>query len=382
MTTTLRSTLRRLAPVLLLAAVALVLAACTGQPAGSGASPTPTQAPLQPANPGANPVDLLAWVFTPIFQAFFIALVLLDRATGNIAVAIVLLTILLRILLIPLYRRQLVGTRQMQLLAPEVKEIQRKYKNDRLAAQQAVQAFYRARGVNPASGCLPVLLQFILIIPMYSVISQGLQNYNPQQMLDVFGIRIVDLGCPATPVLDPATGLVVPCLDPVAFGVNWGVPEVWFTVAGFGISFLAILSSLFQLVQSRMTLPPADPRNDDPNIRVQRQMAYFLPFISLLYGAILPAGLFLYWIVGTVLSIVQQYLIIGWGGTFPLFGWHPGFAQRHEPRFPVSLPVVRPAIPGESTGAAERPTSVDRSSSAQSTIRPSRSKGGRRGRRR
>ena len=60
--------------------------------------------------------------------------------------------------------------------------------------------------------------------------------------------------------------------------------------------------------------------------QTQRQMAIFLPFISLIYGSILPAGLFLYWIVSTIFSIVQQYLIIGWGGMFPIFGWTPGFA--------------------------------------------------------
>ena len=60
----------------------------------------------------------------------------------------------------------------------------------------------------------------------------------------------------------------------------------------------------------------------------------FLPFISLIYGSILPAGLFLYWIGSTIFSIAQQYLIIGWGGMFPLFGWTPGFAVGPCPALP------------------------------------------------
>ena len=164
--------------------------------------------------------------------------------------------------------------------------------------------------------------------------------------------------------------------------MNWSVPEILFLIPGiaFGVSGLAILSSAFQFVQSRMTLPKADPKNDDPNVKVQRQMAYFLPLISILYGGILPAGLFLYWIIGTIFSIIQQYLIIGWGGTFPLFGWTPGFVHEHTPRFPVAHPAPKPTSP--STSAAERSKPVDRSTSGRSTIRPNRSRGGRRGRRR
>ena len=92
-----------------------------------------------------------------------------------------------------------------------------------------------------------------------------------------------------------------------------------------------------------MTLPAADPKNDDPNIKVQRQMAYFLPLISILYGGVLPAGLFIYWITATIIQIFQQYLILGWGSMFPLFGWYPEFARNHQPRFPVKMPEIQPA---------------------------------------
>ena len=71
-------------------------------------------------------------------------------------------------------------------------------------------------------------------------------------------------------------------------------------------------------------------------------MALLFPFISLTYGSLLPAGLFLYWIVSTVFSIIQQYLIIGWGGMFPIFGWTPGFAVRtthHGSRSNLPPPV-------------------------------------------
>jgi YidC/Oxa1 family membrane protein insertase len=381
-------------PLILVALVMVVVAACaTGQPSGSpGASGSPAVTPippaaipLAPAHPD-NPFNLLAWVFTPLFQVFFILLVLLDKATGNIAVAIVLMTLLLRVILIPVFRRQTVSTRRTQMLAPEVKEIQRRYKGDRVRIQQAQQELYRERGINPLSGCLPAILQIFLLIPMYSVFSQGLQNYDPQAMLDVFGFRIIDLHCATAPIVDALGHVTNPCLDPVAFGVNWGVPEVIIGTAGSlfsGLSILAVISALLQLVQSRMALPVQDSRMaDDQNARIQRQMAFLFPFISLTYGSILPAGLFLYWIVSTLFSVVQQYLVIGWGGMFPLFGWSPGFARDHTPRFPVTMPPpVDPATrpPKSALGnAADK-----RAAAADKTIRhKERGRQSRRGRRR
>lgn len=376
---------------LVLFGLLVVLAACVAPgttPGGSGSpaiTPTPPAAiPLAPANP-TDPFNLLAWLFTPLFQLFFIVLVVLDRLTGNIAIAIVLLTLLLRIVLIPVFRRQTVSTKRTQLLQPELREIQKRFRGDRVKISEAQRQLYAERGVNPLAGCLPAILQLFLLIPMYSVFSQGLTNFNPQAMLDIFGYRLIDLGCDATAVVNAAGQVMNPCLDPNAFGVNWGVPEVIIgSPGGFlsGLSILSVISALLQLVQSRMVLPVADPAMaDDPNYRIQRQMAYLFPFISLAYGSFLPAGLFLYWITSTIFSIVQQYLIIGWGGTFPLFGWEPGFAKGHTPRFPVTLPP--PVDPSTRPASSPLGGTEGRAAKADKTIRHrERGRQGRRGRRR
>lgn len=397
--TRLQQLLVRLAPILLLAGIALVVSACAGTaPGASGASPSFTQAPLAPAPLKANPFDLLAWLFTPIFQVLFIVLVLLDRLTtviwpdGNIVIAIILLTVILKVLTTPITKKQLVSSRQTQLLQPEIKELQRKYKGDRIKANAAVQEFYKQRGINPAGGCLPMLLTMGLLIPMYSVFSSGLTNHDITPMLQVFGFDLasaLNITCDAAPVFN-ATGQVTnSCLNPVAFGINWSYAEpfttgLWLTgVGGLGFSILAVISSIIQLVASRQMLAPVDPRMaDDPNVRVQRQMAYFLPLISLFYGGFLPAGLFLYWIVSSIFQIGQQFLVMGYGGTFPLFGWYPEFARDHTPRYHVTLPEPKPIEPGTDHRAAQRARALDRDLSAQSTIRPNRQRSGRRGRRR
>ena len=197
-------------------------------------------------------------------------------------------------------------------------------------------------------------------------------------MLTVFGVQLVDLQCTnilADGTLDPTR----PCIDAVVpFLGNVAQAQAFLWIAGFGLSVLAILSAILQLVQSRMMLPPADPTNDDPNVRVQRQMMLFLPIISVVYGGFLPAGLFIYWIVATVFSIVQQYLIVGWGAMFPLFGWTPSFAADHTPRFPVSMPP-----PPEPSKRAPILTDAQKKTTADKTIRHrERGRQGRRGRRR
>lgn len=387
---TLPPTLRRIGPALLLAiAIALIVGACvpgTGGGSGApGASPSPAP-PLTPAVPGSDPFSTIAWLFTPIFQAMFIILVGVYQFLENAGVpfamtlAIVILTLIVRAVLIPLYRKQLVSQRRMQLIQPELKEIQKRYKGDQMKGRLAQQELFKERGINPLAGCLPMLLQLPLLFIMYSVISQGLTNVNPVAMVTVAGVQVVNLQCtnvnPATGQPDAALG---PCIDStVPILGDLSQPQAFLWIAGFGLSFLAIASALLQLVQSRMMLPAADPGNDDPNARIQRQTMLFLPLISVVYGGFLPAGLFIYWITATIFSIIQQYLIVGWGSMFPLFGWTPAFAADHTPRFPVDMPE-----PPDPSKRATILTEADKKTTAEKTIRPrERGRQGRRGRRR
>jgi YidC/Oxa1 family membrane protein insertase len=367
--------------------VLLVAAACSaapgGSPGASGGTPAPT--PLEPAKPGADPISLLAFVFTPVFQLLFIVLAEFYVLTGNVAIAIILLTLVIRALIIPLFRQQTVSQRRMQLLQPEIKEVQRRYKGDRTKISEATMALYKDRGVNPAAGCLPLVLQFILLIPMYSVIRDGLTNFNPLAMLSVFNTQVVPLVCQ-----NLVNGVPVPphpCIQTIVAGVDWSQPQVLFALPVIGgLSIFAVISGFLQLIQSRMVMPP---RNEsDPQSNIQRQTMVIFPLISIAYGGFLPSGLFLYWIGTTIFSIVQQYLIVGFGSLFPLFGWTPGFAKDHTPRFPVPTPthVERKSSPNERknvTPTASQNLPTDRAASAASTVRPrERGRQGRRGRRR
>ncbi len=354
----------------------------TPQPT-TGPTPPPQLPALCPAEPkGADPFSLVAWLFTPIFQALFLALAFFYKLLSDIGLAIVAVTILIRLLLVPVFKAQIVSQRRMQLLAPEIRAVQQKFKGNRAKVSEETMRLYRERGVNPASGCLPGLLQLVLLIPMYSVFSGGLGAADISSMLNVFGTQVIDVACQAP------GDLTKPCIDPTVHWLpdlsrggplNASLPEILFTIPGimFGVSLLALISAALQLVQTRMMTP----RSDDPATRSQQRIFLILPLFSIFYGSFLPSGLFIYWIVTTVFSIVQQYLIAGWGGLFPLFGWTPGFARDHTPRFAV--PALPPRVEnGDNNGApANRRSATDR---AAGTVRPARSKGraSRRGRRR
>ena len=388
-----------LLPLLLFVAVALLVAACSPSgivPGGSGGAATSApHSPLTPAQPGADPVSLLAWVFNPIFQVLYIFLIWLQKLTGDVGIAIILMTLVVRAALIPLFRRQIVSTKRMQLIQPEIKELQKRYKGDRTKFSQAQMELYKERGVNPASGCLPLLLQLPLLMIIYSVISQGLTNPDPRAMFTFFGLHILDYTCVnGVGVVGATVDLYKPCINTtVAWLGNLDVSKPWVLFPNIAFlswfSVLAAASAVLQLVQSRMTMPPSTTAFSDQNSKVQRQLVMFLPLISLAYGGFLPAGLFIYWIVTTIFGIVQQYLIVGWGSTFPLFGFSPSFARDHRPRFPVDEPK---ASTGGAPGAARKPgivrpptdrTPADRSASAAATVRPrERGRQGRRGRKR
>jgi YidC/Oxa1 family membrane protein insertase len=370
------------------------------------ANPDATDAPpenLCPAQPSSNPLDLLAWLFTPIFQVIFIALAEIYDITGDIGISIILLTILIRILLIPVFRMQIVSQRRMQMLQPELRAIQTKYKGDRQKISEEQMKLYKDRGVNPASGCLPAVLQMFLLLPMYQVFMRGLRAPDISQMLTVkipftdTEVQVVDVTCynptdPYAPCIDPDipwlawlpkidSGLMIPGYPG---GLPANEPEIFLMVfggLGLGLSLLALLSATVQLIQSRMMMNRNIAPGDTTATTTNRMML-LLPLFSIVYGAILPAGLFIYWITTSVFSVVQQFLINGFGGLFPLFGWTPRIARDFEAPFPVSMPKPKPADPDKDGGTSTTTTKRSTKESAAGTIRPARRRSRRRGRRR
>ena len=113
---------------------------------------------MRPAEIKADPISLLAALFNPVFQAFLVLMVGIHVFSGfDMGISIILTTLVVRTAMVPLMRRQMVSMRRMQSVAPEIKEIQRRFKADRVKQQQATMALYKERGISQA-GCLVALL--------------------------------------------------------------------------------------------------------------------------------------------------------------------------------------------------------------------------------
>lgn len=209
----------------------------------------------------------------------------------DFGVAIILTTLVLKFLLIPLSKKQIESQKKMQELQPKLKEIQKKYKDDKEQQTKATMALYKENKANPFSGCLPLILQLIVLIAIYRVI---------------IGIS--------------RAGLAINSADLYSFISNPGVVKHLFL--GFldltkPNYVLAALSALAQYYQTKMMLQRQKPKektekaSDEPDFTaiMNNQMLYLGPGITLFIGATFPAALALYWFVSTLFMIFQQKTI-------------------------------------------------------------------------
>jgi YidC/Oxa1 family membrane protein insertase len=227
----------------------------------------------------------------------------------DFGLAVIFVTILIRLALYPLYVTQIRSQRAMQEVAPAMDELKKKYGKDRQRFSQEQMKLYSERGVNPAAGCLPLVLQMPLLIALYNSLLQlgcGLGpppgNLCPGLSHDmVESFRYAFIGNPIPP--DGALDTTAHWLPWISRGLQH--PDPFF--------ILPVLAGLVQLVASVMAMPAKQVKSDDPAQRMTQSMAYTFPLITVVIGAQFPAGLTLYWIATTLFQIVQQYFVSGWG---------------------------------------------------------------------
>ena len=227
----------------------------------------------------------------------------------DFGLAIIIVTVAIRLALYPLYVIQIRSQRAMQEVAPAMAELKRKYGKDRQRFSQEQMKLYSERGVNPAAGCLPLVLQMPLLIALYNSLLQlgcGLGpppgNLCPGLSHDmVESFRYAFIGNPIPP--DGALDTTAHWLPWISRGLQHPDP----------LFILPVLAGLVQLVASVMAMPATQVKSDDPAQRMTQSMAYTFPLITVVIGAQFPAGLTLYWIATTLFQIVQQYFVSGWG---------------------------------------------------------------------
>ena len=215
---------------------------------------------------------------------------------GSFGLAIIALTIIVRLATWPLNRRQLNSTKALQEMQPKIQELQKKYGKNQQKLQQEMMKLYKEAGVNPL-GCLwPMLIQFPIWIALYQAIMRALA-VTPENLLDLAG-RLYSWA-----VVNQAIPLSSQFL-----GLNLGLTGSQNGVLGL---LLAVVVGGTMWVQQKMTqAPTVDPRQESTS----RIMLLMMPLMFGLLSFTFAAGLGLYWAVSNIIGIVMQYFLTGgWG---------------------------------------------------------------------
>jgi YidC/Oxa1 family membrane protein insertase len=241
---------------------------------------------------------------------------------STLGFSIILLTIVIRLILSPLLHQSLKQQKKMQQIMPEINKLKEKHKNDAKRLQVEQMALFQQHGVNPASGCVVMIIQIPILIALYQVLLGSV-------CLTTKGARSLCL--PTVNAINDRLyfdGLKLHQMwNTNFFGLSLGhTPSQLLTHVGPWIIIVAILTGALQLIQSRMMMmPKADqPKKEkksqeDFATAFQTQSMYLLPVMVGFFSFTLPFGLSLYWNTLTIFGIIQQYIISGWGGVVDWF---------------------------------------------------------------
>lgn len=210
-------------------------------------------------------------------------------ALQDFGIAIILVTILIKVILMPLTARSVTSQKALQDLQPKMEEIKRQYKDDRERQAKEMMALYKQEKVNPMSSCFPILIQLPILLGLYNALRRAIEP-NAFDMLYTF----------------------VPA------------PEVFHTLflglvdlAHVSIP-LAILAGAVQYVQTKMLQTQRPPKtvrdkdgamDEDMAAAMTRSMTYTMPIMTIVFGATLPGGVTLYWLFSNIVSVLQQWFL-------------------------------------------------------------------------
>jgi len=204
----------------------------------------------------------------------------------DFGVAIILLTIIIRLILWPLSQKSIKAQKDLQNLQPKINELKEKFKGDKQAQSLATMQLYKEHKINPFSSCLPLLVQLPFLIAVFNVFRDGLTN---------------KLGLLYSFVEKPEA------INFIAFGfLDLSKPNI----------YLAVLAGVAQFWQAKMMIAKRPEikspgaKDEDMAAIMSKQMTYLMPVMTIFIGASLPGGLTFYWFLVTILTALQQLIII------------------------------------------------------------------------
>jgi YidC/Oxa1 family membrane protein insertase len=221
------------------------------------------------------------------YQPILNILAFLYNNTADLGVAIILLTIVIKLALWPLSQKAIQSQTELQTIQPKLDELKKKYSDNKAELGKATMDLYKEHNINPLSSCLPLLIQLPFLFAVFRVLNQGLKD---------------DLGLVYSFMNRPDN------FQTITFG---------FMDLSKPVIYLAVLAGAAQFIQSKMMLSKQKKANntekstDDSMANIMnKQMTYIFPVMTIVFGLSLPGGLTLYWFMFTALTVLQQYLVI------------------------------------------------------------------------
>jgi YidC/Oxa1 family membrane protein insertase len=261
-----------------------------------------------------NPIINLLVALYKLFEYFHIP--------GPLGFAVIGLTLIIRLILYPLMNAQLRSAKKMAKIKPHMDLLSTKHKDDKQALQQAQLALYKEHGVNPAAGCLPLLIQMPVLIALYGVFNQVLNNGNLHKVIEEINHVVY------------SQALKMTQLDLNFFGINLGIKPAQFQTHGYLLLLVPIITAALQYWQTKLMMPiPAKVSEGTPAVLkpinkktkelakieekpkedmaadMQKQMAIITPLMFGYFALQFPLGLALYWNVFGLFGIIQQIAI-------------------------------------------------------------------------
>jgi YidC/Oxa1 family membrane protein insertase len=242
--------------------------------------------------------NIIQEAFSPLITLFESILVFVhDHVVGGSwGLAIVGLTVIVRAVMVPLTLRQLRSMQKLQALAPQLKEIQAKYKEDKQRQSEEVMKFYRENGVNPFGACLPLLLQLPVFISLFYALRENLKidicgeelkrHFNVLSTSQIPSAKLQSIGC----------NQVAPHSAKFLF-----LPDITVQATGVALAVLIVLYVGSQLASTLMMSATAPAGS--------KGMMLALPFVFVLFIFRFPAGLLVYWITTNLWTVAQQYFV-------------------------------------------------------------------------
>ncbi len=243
---------------------------------------------------------------TPILNLLtaFYKLFLLIRLPGAFGFAIIALTVLVRVILHPFFSQQLETTRKMQELKPHLDRLSQKHKNDKSKLQQEQMKLYQQAGINPASGCLFMIIQIPVFIALYNTLQKFLLNGGGVKVLNEINHDAY------------FAFLKIQTIDPWFFGFNLALSpakaHLWYYYA------IPVITAILQYLQVAVTTPPTPSaalvkdnkgekkeETEDFQKAMNTQMKFIFPAMIGWFSYTLPVGLSLYWNIFSLFSIMQ-----------------------------------------------------------------------------